>query len=69
MDWRKVKTKLTLIAELKRAVKKIRLEVVVQSVEDFSKRMYRTLQNDGTYLRFRKRKIKAPLIFPLNILF
>ncbi|CAF1266509.1 unnamed protein product [Didymodactylos carnosus] len=29
MDWRKVTTKLTLITELKRAVKKIRLEVVV----------------------------------------
>jgi hypothetical protein len=51
MDWRKVKTKLTLIAELKRAVKKVRLEVVVQSVENFSKRTYRTLQNDGAYLR------------------
>jgi hypothetical protein len=50
MDWRKVKTKLTLIAELKRAVKKVRLEVAAQSVEDFCKRMYRTLQNDGTYL-------------------
>ena len=50
IEWRKVKTKLTLIAELKRAVKKIRLEVVAQSVDDFSKRMYRTLQNDGNYL-------------------
>ncbi|CAF1074311.1 unnamed protein product [Didymodactylos carnosus] len=32
MDWRKVTTKLTLITELKPAVKKIRLEVVVQNV-------------------------------------
>ncbi|CAF0978411.1 unnamed protein product [Didymodactylos carnosus] len=51
INWSKVKTKLTLIDELKRAVKKIRAEVVVQSVEDFSKRMYRVLQNDGDYLR------------------
>jgi hypothetical protein len=42
---------LTLIAELKRAVTKVPTDVVVQSVEDFNKRMYRVLQNDGDYLR------------------
>ncbi len=51
IDWNKIKTKLTLIAELKRAVTKVPTDVVVQSVEDFSKRMYRVLQNHGDYLR------------------
>jgi hypothetical protein len=37
IDWNKIKTKLTLIAELKRAVTKVPTDVVVQSVEDFSK--------------------------------
>jgi hypothetical protein len=50
VDWNKIKTKLTLIAELKRAVTKVPTDFVVQSVEDFSKRMYRALQNDGDYL-------------------
>jgi len=42
---------LTLIAELKRAVRKVPTDVAAQSVEDFSKPMYRVLQNDGDYLR------------------
>jgi hypothetical protein len=50
-DWNKIKTKLTLIAELKRAVTKVPTDIVVQSVEDFSKRMYCLLQNGADYLR------------------
>ncbi|CAF4656976.1 unnamed protein product [Rotaria sp. Silwood1] len=51
MDWNKIKTKLTLIAELKEAVTKVSTDVVVQSVENFTKRMYRVLQHDGDCLR------------------
>jgi len=51
MDWDRVKTKTTLIEQIKRSVKKVRPEVVLESCNDFSKRCYRLLQNDGRYLR------------------
>jgi len=51
MDWDRVKTKQTLIEELKRSVKKIKQEIVLESYNDFSKRLYRLLRNDGKYLR------------------
>jgi hypothetical protein len=51
MDWDRVKTKQTLIEEIKRSVKKVRPEVVLESCNDFSKRCYRLLKNDGDYLR------------------
>jgi hypothetical protein len=51
MDWDRVKTKQTLIEELKRSVKKIKQKIVLESCNDFSKRLYRLLRNDGKYLR------------------
>ena len=51
MDWSRIKTKLTLIEELKRSIKKVKPEIVLESCKDFSKRLYRLLQNDGRYLR------------------
>ena len=51
MDWSRIKTKLTLIEELKRSIKKVKPETVLESCNDFCKRLYRLLQNDGRYLR------------------
>ena len=51
MDWSQIKTKLTLIEELKRSIKKVKPEIVLESCNDFSKRLHRLLQNDGRYLR------------------
>ena len=51
MDWGRIKTKLTLIEELKRSVKKVKSEIVLESCNSFSKRLYRLLKNDGRYLR------------------
>ena len=51
MDWSRIKTKLTLIEELKRFIKKVKPEIVLESCNDFSKRLYRLLQNDERYLR------------------
>jgi hypothetical protein len=51
MNWNRVHNKLTLIEEIKRAVKKVKFKVVLESYNDFSKRLYRLLQNDGNYLR------------------
>ncbi|CAF2994817.1 unnamed protein product, partial [Rotaria sp. Silwood2] len=41
----------TLIEELKRAVKKIRQDVVLQSCTSWTVRLIRVLENDGCYLR------------------
>ncbi|CAF2082706.1 unnamed protein product [Rotaria magnacalcarata] len=51
MDWGRVQTKLTLIEELKRSVKKIKPEIVLESCNNFSKRLCRVLENEGRYLR------------------
>ena len=50
INWSRVDSKSTFINELNRAVKKIRYDVVWDSVEDWCKRMYRILQNDGSFL-------------------
>jgi len=51
MKWNKVTSKKTLIAELKRAVKLIRLEVVLESCSVWTNRLYRMAKNNGNYLR------------------
>ena len=39
MDWSRIKAKLTLIEELKRSIKKVKPEIVLESCNDFSKRL------------------------------
>ena len=51
MNCSRIKTKLTLIEGLKRSIKKVKPEIVLESCNDFPKRLYRLLQNDGRYLR------------------
>ena len=51
INWDKVTSKSSLIAELKRGVKKIRLDVVRESCSVWTNRLYRMTQNDGNYLR------------------
>jgi transposase len=50
IDWNKVKSKATLIQQLKSSVKKIRESVVVESCTSWTNRLYRMSQNDGNYL-------------------
>ncbi|CAF3391616.1 unnamed protein product, partial [Rotaria sp. Silwood2] len=51
VNWEKVTSKPTLIDELKRAVKKIRQDVVLQSCSSWTVRLQRVLKNDGRYLK------------------
>ena len=51
INWDKVTSKSSLIAELKRCVKKIRLCVVRESCSIWTNRLYRMTQNDENYLR------------------
>ena len=51
VNWKKVTSKATLIDELKRAVKKIRQDVVLQSCSSWTARLSRLLKNDGRYLK------------------
>ena len=51
IDWNKVKSKTTLIQQLKSSVKKIRQSVVFKSCTNWTNRLYRMSQNDGNYLR------------------
>jgi hypothetical protein len=50
MNWNNVRSKQTLIKELKRAVKIIRKTVVFESCNSFSNRLYRLSKNDFNYL-------------------
>ena len=50
IDWNKVTSRATLIKELKRAVKKIRQEVILESCHSWTKRLYRLKKNNGCYL-------------------
>ena len=50
VNWKKVTSKATLIDELKRAVKKIRQDVL-QSCSSWTARLSRLLKNDGRYLK------------------
>ena len=47
INWAKVKSKKTLIDELKRSVKRIRASVVLES---WTNRLYRLSENKGNYL-------------------
>ena len=49
INWDKVTSKSSLIAELKRGVKKVRLDVVRKSCSASTNRLYRMTQNDGNY--------------------
>ena len=51
INWDKVTSKSSLIAKLKRGVKKIRLGVVRKSCSVWMNRLYCMTQNDGNYLR------------------
>ena len=50
LNWNEAQSKKTLIAELKRAVKRIRKEVVLESCESWTNRLYRLKKNNGDYL-------------------
>ena len=49
--WKKVTSKKTLISELKRAVKTIRPNVILESCASWTNRLYRMSKNNGEYLR------------------
>ena len=51
INWNKVKSKTTLIQELKSSVKKVSESVVFESCACWTNRLYRLYQNDGNYLR------------------
>ena len=51
INWNKVSSKSSLISELKRGVKKIRLAVVRESCSVWTNRLYRMTQDDGNHLR------------------
>ncbi|CAF1150751.1 unnamed protein product [Didymodactylos carnosus] len=51
IKWNKVTSKRTLIEELKRAVKKIRQEVILESCESWTVRLSNISKNSGCYLR------------------
>ena len=51
MKWDLVTSKATLIAELKRAVRRIRQDVVFESCQSWTNRLYRLSQEKGNYLR------------------
>ena len=50
MKWNKFKSKLTLIQELKRTVKNIRVNVALESCTSWTNRLYRISKNNGNYL-------------------
>ena len=51
MNWERVTTKATLIDEIKRGIKKVDKEKILRSCDDFPKRLYRLLKNQGSYVR------------------
>lgn len=51
INWDRVSSKNTLIAQLKQAVKKIRQEVVFESCSSWTNRLYRMSKSNGDYLR------------------
>ena len=50
INWNKVKSKATLIQQLKSSLKKIRELVIVESCTSWTNRLHRINQNDGNYL-------------------
>ena len=57
INWDKVTWKSSLIAELKRGVKKIHLYVVMESCSVWTNRLYRMTQNDENYLGDKKQPV------------
>ena len=51
VNWDKITSKNTLIIEVKRAVGKIRQQVVFENCAPWSNRLYHISQNDGDYFR------------------
>lgn len=51
MNWSRIKSKKTLIEELKRSVKRIRQDVVLESCDSWTNRLLRLSDNDFNYLR------------------
>ena len=51
INWDNVTSKSSLIAEFKRDVKRIRLDVVRESCSVWTNRLYHIAQNDGNYLK------------------
>ena len=51
INWNEVTSKSSLISEVKRGVKKIRLDFVMEGCSVWTNRLYRITQNDGNYLR------------------
>ena len=51
INWNKVKSKTTLIQQLKSSFKNIRESVVFESCASWTNRLYRMSQNDENYLR------------------
>lgn len=51
IDWNKVKSKATLIQQIKSSVKKIRESVVFESCASWTNRLYHVYQNNENYLR------------------
>ena len=51
INWDKMTSKSSLLAELKHGVKKIHLDVVRESCSVWTNCLYRMTQNDGNYLR------------------
>ena len=51
INWAKVKSKKTLIDELKRSMKRIRDSVVLESCESWTNRLYRLSNSNGNYLQ------------------
>ena len=56
INWGKVKSKKTLIDDLKRSVKRIRDSVVLESCEGWTNRLYRLSENKGNYLHFNENR-------------
>lgn len=50
MSWNKITNKKTLIEQIHLGLKKIRPEVVRCSIDDWTKRIYRMLKNNGDYV-------------------
>ncbi|CAM4772621.1 unnamed protein product [Rotaria magnacalcarata] len=51
ISWNKVKSKTTLIQQLKSSINKVRESVVFESCASWTNRLYRVYQNNGNYLR------------------
>ena len=51
MDWSQITTKATLIDEIKRSVKRVEKEKIINSVSDFTVHLRMLKNNGGEYIR------------------